>query len=280
MLIDQLEQLVKTNQEKYNRIFIRNLLKERLQYHVLNFVYSSVWGERFLFTGGTCLRFCFDLPRLSEDLDFDVKDYKKSFDLNSFCTDLKNYFLQDLLYKDKIEIQIAGNKQQIKLKFPIMDKLDLRDNTSQTNILFLRLDIGPLSSDFYEEEVSLISTYDFNFIIKRYSLSDLFASKLAAILTRSFRKGKKDRITFKGRDFYDLIWFLEKEVRPNFKRLKDITGLKSNEVLEKTDEKVEAVNKNYLKEDILPLFKNKSFVDDFCDNFFDLYKANRKKLKI
>ena len=58
---------------------IRNYLKEYLQYPVLEFIYSNRKYKRFIFTGGSCLRICFNAPRLSEDLDFDLdkKEWEK-----------------------------------------------------------------------------------------------------------------------------------------------------------------------------------------------------------
>ncbi len=275
MLIDNLKSVVEANKKEVSDLFLRNLLKEKLQYYVLDYIYSSSWGENLLFKGGTCLRFCFDLSRLSEDLDLDIKDEKK-FDLDQFLTDIKNYFSKTLQYKD-LDLYFSGNKQQIKLKFPIMESLNLKQNRSESNILFLRLDIQEIDSDIYNEEVSLISTYDFNFIIKRYSLPDLFASKIAAILTRSFKKGDKNKITFKGRDYYDLIWFLEKGISPNYKRLEDITGDNKKTVIKKLDDKVEKVDKKYLIDDLSPLFRKKGFVKDFAENFKDLYQSNKDK---
>jgi hypothetical protein len=156
-----------------------------------------------------------------------------------------------------------------------MEELGLQDNSTQSNVLFLRLDIQGVDSNIYEEEVSLISKADFNFIIRRYRLTDLFSSKIAAILTRSFKKGKDDRITFKGRDYFDLIWFLEKGVSPNFERLEDITGFDKNTVSQKLDENVSLVNIKYLREDLLPLFASQKFVADFCENFKKLYEKHR-----
>ncbi len=272
MLIDELKTIVREN-KKDRGVFLRNLLKEQLQYYVLDFVYSSDWGSRFLFKGGTCLRFCFDLPRLSEDLDFDIQDYD-NFDLEKFCQSLENYFTKHLQVK-RFSLKVAGNNRQVFLKFPIMEELGLRDNAAQTDTLFLRLDIQGVDSNIYEEGVSLISKANFNFIIRRYSLADLFSSKIAAILTRSFKKGKNNQITFKGRDYFDLIWFLEKGVEPNFKRLEDITGFGKNTVSEKLDEKVKAIDIKYLKEDLLPLFASQKFVTEFCDNFKKLYEKHR-----
>lgn len=275
MLIDNLNKTItKAETEKIKNTYIlRNLLKETLQHYVLDFIYSSLWGTDFIFTGGTCLRFCFDLPRLSEDLDFDIKNYKK-FSINDFCESLSNYFVKTHQYKD-FSYKIAKNKMQVYLKFPIMEALDLRKNSSESPILFLRLDINPLGSNYFSEEVTLISKDNFNFIIKRYSLADLFASKISAVLERTYKKGKGDIVTFKGRDYFDLIWFLQKKIQPNYQRLEDIIGVKKDQLIKAVDKKVAKINIKYLKEDLQPLFKESGFVDKFCNSFNDLYQTNR-----
>ena len=53
---------------------IQNHIKEHLQFYVLDFIYNSRFGKTFLFTGGTCLKICYGLNRLSEDIDFDLTE--------------------------------------------------------------------------------------------------------------------------------------------------------------------------------------------------------------
>ena len=90
MIVNNLKIILDKNNDK-NSLYLRNLLKEQLQNYILNYIYNSQYGEKFIFKGGTCLRFCFELPRLSEDLDFDVEDFSR-FDFNKFIEDIKNYF--------------------------------------------------------------------------------------------------------------------------------------------------------------------------------------------
>src|SRR3989339_667078 len=91
MLFEQLKAIVsEAKQKKVRTGYIINLIKEHLQNIVLEYIYGNKeLNHKLIFTGGTCLRFCFNLPRLSEDLDFDcaVKidhqkiagDFKKIF---------------------------------------------------------------------------------------------------------------------------------------------------------------------------------------------------------
>ena len=64
------------------------------------------------------------MPRLLEDLDFDVKDFS-SFDYRVFIKDLKKYFVSKLKYKD-FEVKVSGKNRPIYLKFPILKKLVFR----------------------------------------------------------------------------------------------------------------------------------------------------------
>jgi predicted nucleotidyltransferase component of viral defense system len=51
--------------------FDRFLLKEYLQYKILEIVFSSIYASKICFIGGTCLRIVHQNLRFSEDLDFD-----------------------------------------------------------------------------------------------------------------------------------------------------------------------------------------------------------------
>ena len=277
MLIDDLKKTVTDNKNIGNALLLRNLLKEALQFYTLNYIYNSKYGVDFLFKGGTCLRFCFDLPRLSEDLDFDIKNIQ-SFKPEVFMQDVANYFIGTRQFKE-FKIKMAGNKREIFLQFPVMRELGL-SGIGESNILFLRIDLSGVDSKYYTQEVSIKSVFDLSFVITRYSLADLFASKITAIIKRTFQKGKGDIVTFKGRDYYDLIWFLERGITPNWERALDILKLKEiKEVIKLLDNKVESIKTEYLREDLLPLFKEVTFVDNFSKNFKELYRENIKKLQ-
>jgi len=269
MLIDNLQKTYFSNKEK-NPVVTRNILKETIQFYILDFVYKSIWGEDFILKGGTCLRFCFGLPRLSEDLDFDIENFKK-FSLDNFLVDLENYFKKTLQF-NKINIKRANNKRTVYLKFPILLDIGININRGESNVLIIRLDLAPTIGKNYKTEVSIKSTDDFSFLIKRYSLPDLFAGKLAAILTREAMFGKTKRERFKGRDFFDLIWFLEKKIKPNWIYLKEIIGFDKKEMLKKLEHKISKVDSNLLTSDLTPFFEDKKFVDQFITNFKNLFQ--------
>ncbi len=74
MFKEELKKIVVEERKKGTQDFlIKNVIKEYLQFPVLNFIYNNKKYKNLIFTGGSCLRICFDLPRVSEYLDFDLK---------------------------------------------------------------------------------------------------------------------------------------------------------------------------------------------------------------
>lgn len=261
MIVESLKQIVSQN-PGVDRLYLRNLLKENLQFYVLNFIYSSRWGENLLLKGGSCLRMFFGLPRLSEDLDLDFVD-EKAFILKDFLADLKNYFQKTLQDRD-FELKVSGKENIIYLKFPILDRLGLAQTGDRSKILFLRIDLAQAVGENYQVELSLKSTADFSFLVKRYSLQDLFSGKIAAISQRT----SLDEPRVKGRDYFDLVWFLEKKVEPNYEYLREITDFKGKSGLKRElKKKVEELDLKILEQDLTPLFRDKNFVKDFSLNF-------------
>lgn len=272
MILDDLKLTLERNKQK-NPLYIRNLLKERLQYYLLNFVYNSPYAERFLFKGGTCLRFCFELPRLSEDLDFDVEDFK-TFKQDQFISDIQDYFKKTLKYTD-FEIAVAGVNKMIYLKFPILTKLGYTINPQKPteNLLNIRIDLAPITGAGFKKEISLKSSYDFSFLIRRYSLADLYTGKLTAILTRERMEGVKRVPRFKGRDYFDIWWLKEKGIQWNEEYLRSLVPVTSRkQLLSRLNAKIQeaAQRKKELKQDMLPFFENPSFVEDLVNNIGSL----------
>lgn len=268
MILDNLKRILDENSGK-NSLYLRNLLKEQLQNYLLNYVYNSKYGEKFLFKGGTCLRFCFDLPRLSEDLDFDVEDFD-GFNFEEFTNDIKNYFSSKLKYDD-LTTQISGINKIMYFKFPILEKtgFPVNRNKPSENNLFVRIDLSGIKGDHFSKEVSLKSTSDFSFLIKRYSLEDIFAGKLAAVLLRESWEGKEKKARFKGRDYFDICWLMQKNTKPNLLYLQSLVKITSSKkILEMLKDKFNIVvkKKQVLKEDLLPFFQDEHFVNDFTNN--------------
>ncbi len=280
MLINKLNKIVQEERQKGTPNFvIKNILKEYLQFPVLSFIYSNAKYKEMIFTGGSCLRVCFDFPRLSEDLDFDLtkKDWK-NFEIQKLADDLQKYFKNDFLID--IQIKTQGGRR-IYLKFPILKELGIADN-SASDLLYVKIE--PNESGFIKEETEIqsISKYGYNFIIRRYSLSYLFTGKLKAIFLREWFSGQANAVDIKGRDFYDLYWYLEKRVSPNYKELKKEIDIENDKQLfEKIRQRINKdVTTDKLTYDLRNFFPEQNFVKDFCRNYKKIIFSELKKYEL
>jgi len=266
MLEQILKNLVKEKEKKgIAKDITRNLLKETLQFYVLDFIYNSAYGKNLIFCGGSALRICYNLNRLSEDLDFDLIKEDET-NKEQLVKDILDYFKKRWNFQ-KIEATISGQKKKIYLKFPILYDLGLTKKP-ESKKLYVKLEIASNISKYYKTEFIPISKFNLNFILKSYTLESLMASKIIAVLKRTFKKGKGDKITFKGRDYYDLLWFLQKGVHPDMKRLSNVLNLNSKKQIYKMLwQKVKKIELRYLKEDLLPLFEDGRFIESYCQNY-------------
>ena len=98
--------------------------------------------------------------------------------------------------------------------------------------------------------------------------------KLNAIFDRKWFKGKENEIDIKGRDFYDLFWYLQKDISPNWNNLKSSLEIADQEELKK--ELLKIIDKNItsqkLSYDLKNFFPNQDFVSDFCKNYKKIIK--------
>lgn len=259
--------------------YILNLLKEYLQVYVLYFIYTnSKYNKNLIFTGGTCLRHFYNLARLSEDIDF---DFQKSFNPQILLSDLEGYFKKQYKFNEiKLSIKQRGN--QILLKFPVLHKLGLvKDNES--NLLYVKLDFLKNPSKYFNLQTTSKSLYGFNFAAKHYDLPSLMSGKIHAILIRKKFKGPDNIKIIKGRDFFDLLWFLKNSIKPNLKRLSEMlnTNVSIDFVEKQLDLKVKELitkHKSHFKSDLTPLISNPDFLKIYIDNYYEEYLRFKKKL--
>lgn len=213
-----LKRLLETKKET-TTLFKRNVLKEYLQVLVLSFIYSHKEYQSLVFYGGSCLRHCFNLPRLSEDLDFvDIRD---KVDMNKLAEDIKGFFEKRVGLKIGIRVQKFSQKIRLTVKFPILYELNLAEYP-ESDFLFLKIEVYKEFDFCKAYQIQIIPLFKFgeSVLVRTFDLPTLMATKIRAILYRKWEKTTKDgRIlaSVKGRDYYDLMWYLEKEVKPNLK---------------------------------------------------------------
>lgn len=279
MIIKELERIVQEEQGKgMLDAYIRNALKEYLQVYILYFIYTSkLYSKNMIFTGGTCLRHFFDLGRLSEDIDF---DYLDKFEVDQLRKDIESFFIHKYQYRE-VKSSLKQKGQQILIKLPVLYKLGL-SKRGESEFLYVKLDILKNPSQVYSLETTSKSIYGFNYAARHYSLSDLMAEKIHAILTRRLLKGRENKVTVKGRDYYDLLWFLKKGVKPSLKRLSEMLdqNITQEEVEKELDAKVQLFTSKYKDDflsDIRPLISNQDFIPVYVKNYKSEYERYKKQ---
>ncbi len=268
-----LKDLIKKTDSR-NKVFLRNVLKEYFHVLALDFIYSHKKYSCLFFYGGSCLSHCYNLPRLSEDLDF--VDLKKEIDISELAKDLKEYFKKNTDIKVKTTIQ----KFRIYLKFPLLYELEIAEK-NDSDLLFLKIEVFK-GFDFckgYKEEIIPLFKFNKTLLIKSFDLSTLMATKIRAILDRKWEKtDKKGKVMakVKARDYFDLMWYLKKGVKPNFKC---IEGIKDKEEFkEKMLKTIEKVDAKSIQTDLDPLIEDHTLVKNLSKNLKDILKRLIKNI--
>lgn len=264
---------------KASLIFKRNLIKEYLQILILDFIYKHPKYSDLIFYGGSCLTHYFNLPRLSEDLDF--VDLKKKINLTELNNDLKKFIKNEL----KLEVIAKAQKFRVYLKFPILKELKLvgRFNRSESDFLLLKVEVfsGFNFCRNYKTEIKPLFKFNQAILGKIFDLPTLMATKIQAILFRKWEKtDKKGKILakVKGRDYFDLMWYLEKGISPNLSCLKGFRNLENLKV--KLLKIVNKIDSQSIIFDLENLIEDKNFVINLGKNIKDILKRNiNEKLK-
>lgn len=255
--------------EDKNEDYIRLVIKEELQNYILDAIYKDTGFDSLIFIGGTCLRKIYKLNRLSEDLDFDDLEDKNLNELGKYIV---KYF-QNIKF-DNVEYSVQKNDSVNRLivKFEILsllglsgylnEKLHIKVETTNPQVKY-----HFIMSPFAHDHLSIM--------IKHYDLPILMSGKIGACLQRVWYKGDQ-KILVKGRDYYDLIWYMQKGILPDESRLKDIFSNKSiKEIWESLDEKVEKIRSEDLYIDLQSFFPNQKYIREWCDNFHTVYRSFR-----
>lgn len=268
-LIVKLKNIVhEASKENLSDGITRLLLKEFLQDIVLSHIYSHKEFKGLIFYGGTCLRKLYGLDRFSEDLDFESG---KEFDL-----DLLGEYLYGEFKKDGIKVvskvQKGVHVSRITLKFPILNDLKLSSYDNEN--LHIKVEVNFDVKRVYDTEKTPYTADQYSCVIMHYAPEVLMAGKMIACISRDFKKGEKSVI--KGRDFYDLIWYLNKGIHPDAERLGD-GGFTLESILAELDSKVENIKVGDLKEDLFNYFANTTYINDWCDSFKEIYSSSKKR---
>jgi hypothetical protein len=148
------------------------------------------------FQGGTALRFLYAIRRYSEDLDFALERPDRGYDFRAYLLRARGD-----LQQEGFETEVKANDQKIVhsafLSFPgLLFDAGLTPHRNEKLSVRIEVDTRPpagavLATSIVRRHATLQ--------LQHHDKSSLLAGKLHAILQRAFPK---------GRDIYDLIWYL------------------------------------------------------------------------
>jgi hypothetical protein len=254
-------------------VFRRNLIKEYLQTLALAFIYSRKEYSGLIFYGGSALKHCYGLPRLSEDLDF--VDARAEVELEALASDLKTYFPA----RHGLKVEAKIQKFRVLLKFPVLFELGLAAYP-ESDLLFLKLELYTDISFCrkYKTEIIPLFEHGESVLIKTFDLPTLMATKIRAVLNRRWEKtGKKGETlaVVKGRDYFDLMWYLQKGVEPNLECIENVTDKK--ELYARLISAVEKIDAASIKYDLDALIADREYVDNLAANLKQILLSRLKK---
>jgi predicted nucleotidyltransferase component of viral defense system len=281
LLLEKLKNIVEEQRAKgYSDIVIINSLKEYLQYAVLDFVYHNAKYSHLVMYGGTLLRICYDLERMSEDLDFQTS---RPFPFEEFKEDIIQHFkgTYDLEIEVKTKAEKETGTEVTFLKFNILPELGI---TGTWQKLKLRFDVNNFEKmDQFQTEVIPKSKNNFTFAIRTYPISTLMASKIAAVLLRNQLRNIKGEITdHKPRDIYDLMWYMDKKIIPNlaYLKAKGIEVKNQRELFDTIALKVMNLADNLFQKDLGQFFYRQDMYDDWFRNWRERFITLRNSYEI
>ncbi len=254
-------------------ITIINALKEDLQYYLLNFIYKSQDYSHFIMYGGSVLRIGYELPRMSEDLDFQSA---KEVDLKKLKSDIEDHFKKN--YNLKVDVRLKDRLQfDTKLGKVVFDILQEFDLDTAKKKLDVRIDINvfPSAKDFVNDTIP-INRDDLSFTIKTYPLSTLMASKAIAFIERTERDIDGKKTNCKPKDVYDMMWYMQQKVQPDleYMKAKDVAFPTFLNLRDEMIKRADGLDDKLFKRDLAQFFYRpsdfESWFDGWRERFFQL----------
>jgi predicted nucleotidyltransferase component of viral defense system len=248
----------------------RNALKEELQFRVLNFIYHHPEYSDWIMYGGSALRIVHELNRMSVDLDFEVPHAVTEKFLEELKKELEDHFVSTYgAWSDFLTVKIT-NGRGIILKFNVGEALSSGHASKQVHV---KIDLNHFVAPRTVTERRPINHDQLSFVIVTYNMSALMASKIAAIFLRGTRGVGGAIYEEKGRDIYDLLWYMGKKAVPDFDYLiaKGIDVRDPRALFDKLTLKMNAVSNENLKQDLLPLFLDQTFIAHWLKNWRESY---------
>jgi len=181
---------------------VRNVVREYLQARILGALQRAGAMISLAFHGGTALRFLYSMARYSEDLDFALEREKPRYDFRTYLQTIRTEFTAEGYV---LELKVNDRKvvHSAFVRFPGLPyELGLSPHRSEVLAVKIEVDTQPPAGAVLATTVIRRHTI---LQLQHHDRATLLAGKLHAVLQRPY---------VKGRDLYDLLWYLSDPTWP------------------------------------------------------------------
>lgn len=269
-------------------------LREILQEIVLLGLYDAGFFKHAAFYGGTALRILHNLPRFSEDLDFSLLKSNPEFNLKPYEEAIIST-LKAFGFDVTIEIKEKNNSSAIASAFVkgntiehlinINAPKDITSKIHRDQAVKIKLEVDT-NPPLEFETANVIRLTPRPFSINAFSLPSLYAGKMHAILCRAWSTRPK------GRDWYDLVWYIANDFELDSKHLKSRlsqsckyleenniqipTKLTKQTIKDLLLQRIESLDVEKAKNDVQPFIKDMREIELWSKEFFVAVIENMK----
>lgn len=254
----------------------QNAIYEVMQQITLAGLYRGGFFNKAAFYGGTCLRIFHKLDRFSEDMDFSLLTTDSSFKLeNNFPSIIDEFKM--------LGREIVITKKD-KRNFNKVESAFLKDDTEVYDVAFqtekslkIKIEVDTQPPLKFQTEQKLL-LHPFSFMTRCFTLPDLYAGKMHALVFRTWN----NRV--KGRDWYDFEWYVKNGINLDFihlqERIREFNGIEvdKEEFLRLLKERLASTDINMVKQDVEPFIKNTENLEIWSNDYF-LQLANMIKFE-
>src|SRR5688572_1298703 len=261
-------------------------LREIMQEVALAGLYRGGFFEKAAFYGGTALRIFHGLDRFSEDLDFSLLQSDPDFSLDKYLDAIQTEFQAlgmqvSIKEKKKVKdthVDSAFLKSETIWRELILEGIIPQSGLSQQANIKIKIEVDTVPPIGFETEEKLLLR-PFSFYVKCFTLPNLFAGKMHALL---FRKWKEN---VKGRDWYDFEWYVKKGVAMNLKHFierargsGDLTDekLTDKEFRKLLTKRINSVDMEKVKADVVRFIPDSTRLGIWSKKYFDDLSAYLK----
>lgn len=258
-------------------------LREIMQEIALAGLHRAGFFEKAAFYGGTALRIFYGLDRFSEDLDFSLLEVNPHFSLNKYLDAVLAEFeslgmqvsVREKQKTNQTNIESAFLKSETIWKELILEDIIPQSGLDQKANILIKLEVDREPPLGFETEERLLLK-PFSFYVKCFTISDLFAGKMHALLFRKWGTNVK------GRDWYDMEWYIKKGIPLNLNhfmlRAQDSGDWKNETMTEEEfrellSARIDTVDMDRVKADIRRFIPDQKVLDIWSAKYFhDLSK--------